>query len=240
MKAEPQRVALVTGANRGIGFEISRRLAARGLLVVMSARDPSQAEQAAAAVPSARPWRLDVRDRARLPVVIAEILAEFGRLDVLVNNAGIQRDGPESIETLPFSIFEQTQDTNVYGPLALTQAVLPAMRRQAYGRIVNMASTLGAFADILDAESPFRAVDSPAYRFSKGALNLLTALFARQLAGTNVLINSACPGWVRSGCGSERAPVSVEDAADTPAWLATLPDGGPSGGFFRDREPVPW
>lgn len=240
MKMEQQRVALVTGANRGIGLEISRRLAARGLLVVMSGRDLPAVEQAAAAVPAARPWRLDVRDRARIPVVVAEILEALGRIDVLVNNAGIQRDGTESIAAMPFSIFERTLETNLHGPLVLTQAVIPAMRRHDYGRIVNMASSLGAFADILDPASPYAAVDSPAYRFSKGALNLLTALFARELAGTNILVNSACPGWVRAGCGSERAPLSAEEGADTPVWLATLPDDGPSGGFFRERQPIPW
>jgi NAD(P)-dependent dehydrogenase (short-subunit alcohol dehydrogenase family) len=240
MAQEQQRIALVTGANRGIGLEISRRLAARGMMVVMSGRDLSVVEQAAAAVPAAQPWRLDVRDRARIPVVVAELLEAFGRIDVLVNNAGIQRDGPEGIAEMPFGVFELTFDTNVLGPLALSQAVLPAMRRQAYGRIVNVASSLGAFAHMLDPESPFAEVDSPAYRFSKGALNLLTALFARELAGSNVLINSACPGWVRSGCGSERAPLSAEEGADTPVWLATLPDGGPSGGFFRERKPIPW
>lgn len=240
MNSPASRVVLVTGANRGIGLEISRRLAARGLRVVMSGRDLHAVEQAAAAVPAARPWRLDVRDRARIPVAVAEILEALGRIDVLVNNAGIQRDGPESIGAMPFSIFEQTLETNVHGPLALTQAVLPVMRRQEYGRIVNMASSLGAFSDITDPASPFATVDSPAYRFSKGALNFLTVLFARELAGANILINSACPGWVRAGCGSERAPLSAEEGADTPAWLATLPDGGPSGGFFRERRPIPW
>jgi NAD(P)-dependent dehydrogenase (short-subunit alcohol dehydrogenase family) len=240
MSAETQRVALVTGANRGIGLEISRRLASRGLRVVMSGRDLAAVEHAAAAVPAAQPWRLDVRDRARIPVAVAEILEGLGRIDVLVNNAGIQRDGPEGIAGMPLSIFEQTLETNVYGPLALAQAVLPGMQRRGYGRIVNLSSSLGSCTDILDPASPFAAVDSPAYRFSKGALNLLTVLFARELAGTNILVNSACPGWVRAGCGSERAPLSAEEGADTPVWLATLPDGGPSGGFFRERQPIPW
>jgi NAD(P)-dependent dehydrogenase (short-subunit alcohol dehydrogenase family) len=240
MNSEAQRVALVTGANRGIGLEISRRLAARGFQVVLSGRDLAAVEQAAASLPGARARRLDVRDRARIPVVVAELLEEIGRIDVLVNNAGIQRDGPESIAALPLSILDQTLATNLLGPLALTQAVLPAMRRHDYGRIVNMASSLGAFAHILDPASPFDAVDSPAYRLSKGTLNLMTALFARDLRDSNVLVNSACPGWVRSGCGSERAPLSVEEGADTPVWLATLPDGGPSGGFFRERQAIPW
>lgn len=240
MKAETRRVALVTGANRGIGLEISRRLAARGTRVVMSGRDLGAVERAAAAVPDARPCRLDVRDRTRIPVAVAEILEALGRIDVLVNNAGVQRDGPESLSDMPWPVLEQTLETNFYGPLALIQAVVPAMRRQGYGRIVNVASTLGSFADILDPASPYASVDSPAYRLSKGGLNLLTALAARQLAGGNVLVNSACPGWVRTGCGSERAPLSAEEGADTAVWLATLPDDGPSGGFFRDRRPIPW
>lgn len=240
MQDETLRVALVTGANRGLGREISRRLAASGLRVVMSARDQQASEQAAAAVPNAVPCRLDVRDRARIPVAVAEILERHGRIDVLVNNAGVQLDGPEPLSDMPVGVLEQTLTTNVYGPLLLTQAVVPAMCRQDYGRVVNLSSTMGAFSDILDPASPYAAVDSPAYRYSKGALNLLTALFARQLAGTNVLVNSACPGWVRSGLGSERAPLSIEEGADTPVWLATLPDGGPSGGFFRERQPIPW
>jgi len=240
MQDQTLRVALVTGANRGLGKEISRRLAASGIRVVMSARDQQASEQAAAAVPNAVPCRLDVRDRARIPVAVAEILERHGRIDVLVNNAGVQLDGPEPLSDMPLGVLEQTLTTNVYGPLLLTQAVLPAMRRQDYGRIVNLSSTMGAFGDILDPASPYAAVDSPAYRYSKGSLNQLTALFARQLAGTNVLVNSACPGWVRSGLGSERAPLSVEEGADTPVWLATLPDGGPSGGFFRERQPIPW
>jgi NAD(P)-dependent dehydrogenase (short-subunit alcohol dehydrogenase family) len=240
MNEQERRVALVTGANRGMGREISRRLAARGIVVVTSARDQKDAEQTAAAIPDAVPCRLDVRDRARIPVAVAEILESLGRIDVLVNNAGVALDGAESISAMPTGVLEPTLATNLLGPLLLAQAVVPAMRRQDYGRVVNVSSTLGAFADILDPESPFAAVDDPAYRLSKGALNLVTVLFARELTGTNVLVNSACPGWVRTDMGSERAPRSVEEGADTPVWLATLPDGGPSGGFFRDREPIPW
>jgi NAD(P)-dependent dehydrogenase (short-subunit alcohol dehydrogenase family) len=139
---------------------------------------------------------------------------------------------------MPFSICSNsTLETNVYGPLMLMQAVLPAMRRHAvWPDRQHVSSTLGAFADILDPASPYGAVDSPAYRFSKGALNLLTALFARERGRqqhSRQLL--PVPGWVSAGCGSERAPLSAEQGADTPVWLATLPDAGPSGGFFRER-----
>lgn len=237
-----QRVALVTGANRGLGREISRQLADAGLTVVTAAREPRRADEAAAAMPGGRgvPLRLDVRDSQRIPVAVAEVLGTLGRVDVLVNNAGILIDGTEPFSAVPAGVVRDTLATNVLGPLQLIQAVLPAMRRQNYGRIVNMASTLGSFADITDPESPYGVVDSPAYRLSKGALNLITVLCARELAGTDILVNSACPGWVRTDMGSQRAPVSVEDGADTPVWLATLPSGGPSGGFFRERQPLPW
>jgi NAD(P)-dependent dehydrogenase (short-subunit alcohol dehydrogenase family) len=237
-----QRIALVTGANRGLGLEISRQLAAGGMTVVTAAREPKRAEEAAAGLPGGRgmPLRLDVRDRQRIPVAVAEVLDALGRIDVLVNNAGILMDGTEPLAEVPDGVVRDTLATNVLGPLHMIQAVLPAMRRQNYGRIVNMASTLGSFADITDPESPYGVVDSPAYRLSKGALNLVTVLCARELAGTDVLVNSACPGWVRTDMGSDRAPVSVEDGADTPVWLATLPPGGPSGGFFRERQPLPW
>lgn len=233
-------VALVTGANRGLGLEISRRLAARGIVVVMAGRDLARVEAAAAGVPGALPLRLDVRDGVRIPVAVAEVLERLGRIDILVNNAGVLIDGPEPVSTVPPELVARTLETNFEGPLRLCQAVLPAMRRQGHGRIVNMSSTLGAFHDIGDPSSPFGAVDSPAYRLSKGALNLLTALLARELAGTDILVNSACPGWVRTELGSERAPKSVEEGADTPVWLATLPQGGPNGGFFRDRRPIGW
>ncbi|MEJ2515358.1 MAG: SDR family NAD(P)-dependent oxidoreductase [Gammaproteobacteria bacterium] len=240
MADETRRVALVTGANRGLGFEISRQLGAAGLCVVMAAREQGRAEAAAREVPGARPLRLDVRDTARIPVAVSEVVESVGRIDVLVNNAGVMLDGPEGIDAVPAEIVSGSLATNVMGPLLLTQAVLPTMRRQDYGRVVNMSSTLGAFHDITNPDSDYAVVDSPAYRLSKGALNLLTVLFARQLAGTNVLVNSACPGWVRTDMGSDEAPLSVEEGADTPVWLATLPDGGPSGGFFRQRQQIEW
>jgi NAD(P)-dependent dehydrogenase (short-subunit alcohol dehydrogenase family) len=210
------------------------------MTVVTAGRDLARVEAATAGLPGAVPLRLDVCDTARIPVAVAEVLERLGRIDVLVNNAGVLLDGPEGIGEMPAEILARTMATNVTGPLEMARAVLPAMRRQGYGRIVNMSSTLGAFHDIGDPASPYAVVGSPAYRLSKGALNLITALLAREVRGTDILVNSACPGWVRTDLGSGRAPLSVEEGADTAVWLATLPEGGPSGGFFRDRRPIDW
>lgn len=135
---------------------------------------------------------------------------------------------------------QNTIETNAYGPLLLSQACIPLMKANGYGRIVNISSTLGALSDIANPESPYTGVDSPAYRISKTLLNAMTVLLAKELRGSNILVNSVCPGWVRTDMGGPRAPRSVEEAVETPVWLATLPDGGPTGGFFRDRQPIPW
>lgn len=239
-----RRTALVTGANRGLGREIAARLAAAGLRVVVAARDAAKAAAAAEAIAAdggdARPLTLDVSDPLGIVAAAAELVAAGIEVDVLINNAGIQIDGADDLLSLPRAKLWATLETNLVGPLLLTQAVLPGMIDRGYGRIVNLSSTLGTFRDIGDPDSPYAVVDSPAYRLSKGALNLLTALSARVVAPPDVLINAACPGWVRTDMGSERAPLSVAEGADTPVWLATLPSGGPSGGLFRERRPIPW
>jgi NAD(P)-dependent dehydrogenase (short-subunit alcohol dehydrogenase family) len=242
--AESKRTALVTGANRGLGREIAGQLAAAGLRVAVAARQgeaaAETAEQIVAAGGDALPVTLDVSDPIAIAAAVAELTAEGVVMDVLVNNAGIQIDGDHDILTLPRTTLQTTLATNVVGPLLLTQAVLPGMLQRGYGRVVNMSSTLGTLNDIGDPDSPYAVVDSPAYRLSKGALNLLTALFARAADHPDVLVNAACPGWVRTDMGSERAPLSVTEGAETPVWLATLPAGGPSGGLFRQRRPIPW
>jgi NAD(P)-dependent dehydrogenase (short-subunit alcohol dehydrogenase family) len=159
----------------------------------------------------------------------------------LVNNAGIQIDAGTSVLELGMTQLLNTLKTNAFGPLLLSQACIPIMRSNHYGRIVNMASTLGSLTDIADPRSSYpEEVGSPAYRLSKTLLNGITLLLAAELRVGNILVNSACPGWVRTDMGGNRATLSVKEGADTPVWLATLPDGGPTGGFFRDRQPVPW
>lgn len=235
-----QRVALVTGANRGIGLEISRQLARRGLIVVMGARDPAKERAAVAALAtenlSAASVMLDVADSASIGYAVAAIDGRYGRLDILINNAAILIDGPGGFDASLFELtaetFRKTFETNVLGPLRLTQAIVPLMRRNGYGRIVNLSSGAGQLADM--------RMGFPAYRISKSALNALTRITAAEVKADPIKVNAVCPGWVRTEMGGPNADRSVTKGAETPVWLATLPDDGPSGGFFRDQRPIPW
>lgn len=231
------RTALVTGANRGLGFEIARQLGAQGMTVVLTARDSAKGQLAASDLHqqgmSVDFHVLDVRDAQSVADLGRSIEHRYGRLDVLVNNAGILIDHIDtSIAQLDLETLRWTLETNVGGALAVTQAVLPLMRKNGYGRIVNMSSGLGQLSDMRSG--------TPAYRISKVALNAFTRILAAELEGANIKVNSTCPGWVRTEMGGPNATRSVEQGADTAVWLATLPDDGPSGGFFRDRQSIPW
>lgn len=239
-----KRVALVTGANKGIGFEISRGIASRDVTVVMGARDSQRGETACSQLQGegmdVHFQMLDVADSDSIKGAIDEISHRFSRLDVLVNNAGIMVDGDATALTVEARTVDKTLQTNFYGPLLLCQSCIPLMRKTGYGRIVNISSTLGSLAEIVDPESGDAGVQSPSYRLSKNALNSITALIASQVRDENILVNSACPGWVKTDMGGLRAPLTPEQGADTPIWLATLPDYGPTGGFFRERKLIPW
>ncbi len=244
MQKPKKRVALVTGANRGIGFEIARKLAARDIIVLIGARNQENGVKAQKQLrrnePDVHFILLDVTHAMSIQAAIGRIKDDFGRLDILVNNAGIMIDSETSIMELDGTIFQNTLETNVLGPLLLSQACLPIMKANHYGRIVNMSSTLGSLTDIASPDSPHAKVQAPAYRLSKTILNGITVLLASEMRGTNILVNSVCPGWVRTDMGGAQAPLTPEQGADTAVWLATLPDGGPSGGFFRERQPIPW
>lgn len=231
-----QRVALVTGGNRGIGHEICRQLAAQGITTILTARDEAKARDAVAQLRQeglpVHAQTLDVDDFDSIPAVIAAIHKEFGRIDILVNNAGIMRDKTLGILETGIDLFEATLHTNTLAPLRLAQVLAPMMREQRYGRIVNLSSQLGQLDTM--------AGGYPAYRMSKTALNAVTCMLAAEFKRDNILVNSMCPGWVRTSMGGEEAPRSVAQGADTALWLATLPDDGPRGGFYRDREPMPW
>jgi NAD(P)-dependent dehydrogenase (short-subunit alcohol dehydrogenase family) len=235
---------MVTGANKGIGFEIARQLAKKDITVIIGARDRDRGAAAGKRLQSekldAHFVQIDVNRATSIQAAVGKIKDEFKRIDILVNNAGIMIDSESGILELDPVVFHNTLETNAFGPLLLTQACLPIMKANGYGRIVNMSSTLGSLSEIVNPDSPYEAVLSPAYRLSKTLLNGITALLAGELRGTNILVNSACPGWVRTDMGGDRAPLTPEQGADTPVWLATLPDGGPSGGFFRERRPIPW
>lgn len=231
------QIAVVTGGNRGIGFEICRQLAQRGIRVVLTGRD---AAKGGIAVEKLRDagfgvtfHRLDVTSARGITALAAFVTAEFGRVDILINNAGVMID-PHGSRLLDSKLetYRETLETNVLAPLALTQALLPVMMKQNYGRIVNISSGLGQLSDM--------GTGTPAYRISKTALNALTRIAAAETRASNILVNSMSPGWVKTDMGGPNAPRSVAQGADTAVWLATLPDGGPTGCFFFDRKPISW
>jgi NAD(P)-dependent dehydrogenase (short-subunit alcohol dehydrogenase family) len=234
------RIALVTGGNRGIGLEIVRQLSRHGLTTVLAARDLAKGKEAAASLSfegiEVPVVAIDVTDGESVRAGVADVLARFGRIDVLVNNAGILKEGfnPEdaSVFDAPIDRVMLTFATNTVGPLRMIEAIVPGMRERGYGRMVNLSSGAGQLADM---GSGF-----PAYRMSKAALNALTRMTASELGPGDVKINAMCPGWVRTDMGGPNAARSVEKGAETAVWLATLPADGPSGGFFRDMKPIPW
>jgi NAD(P)-dependent dehydrogenase (short-subunit alcohol dehydrogenase family) len=230
------QIALVTGANRGIGLEIGRQLAAQGITVLLTARDLTRAEALASELVSqglpVSARQLDVTDQASVDRLARSVEAEFGRLDILVNNAGVLIDRSMRGIDADLSVVESTLQTNLLGAWRLCKAFIPLMRRKGSGRIVNIASQMGQLETM--------AGGYPAYRVSKTALNALTRILAEELRGTGILVNSVCPGWVRTDMGGRGAPRSVEQGADTPVWLALLPDNGPTGGFYQDRRPIGW
>lgn len=234
------RTALVSGANRGIGFEIVRQLARLGVLAVIGARDPKDGVAAAEKLQSegldVPVVALDVNREGSAAEAVAEVKRLYGRLDILVNNAAILIDEPGGFKASLFDLkaetVRRTMDTNLIGPIRLIQAAAPLMREQEYGRIVNLSSGAGQLAEM--------GSGYPAYRMSKTALNALTRIAAAELGGGNIKVNAMCPGWVRTEMGGANAERSPEEGADTAVWLATLPDDGPTGGFFRDRKPIAW
>jgi len=232
------KVAVVTGANRGIGLEICRQLGKRGdIHVVLTSRDDSKGKSAAKKLAGdgadVEFRTLDVTKERSVRALADFMASAHGRCDVLVNNAGILAD-PRGSRFLDSRVetYRETLDVNLFGALIMAQAIAPLMRERRYGRIVNLSSGLGQLADM--------GLGSPAYRISKTALNALTRILAAELKDSGVLVNSMCPGWVQTGMGGPTAPRTVAQGADTAVWLATLPDEGPSGGFFRDRKPIPW
>ncbi len=244
MTKHDKRVALVTGANRGIGYTIAKGLAERDITVVLGVRDPGKGATACAGLQGqgldAYFELLDVTDAKSVRTAMTHIQDQFNRLDILVNNAGILIDGDADVLNVSQDVILKTLHTNVLGPLMLCQACIPLMKAGGYGRIVNMTSTLGSMTEMADPDSGYAEVETPAYRLSKAALNAITTLVAKKTRNENILVNSVCPGWVKTDMGGEQAPLTTEQGADTPLWLATLPDGGPTGGFYREREQIPW
>lgn len=215
--------ALVTGANRGIGLEIARGLIARGCRVTLSARDADAGQQAAAQIGAAFA-RIDLED----PDSYFAAVSQAGGFDILINNAGILN---HASLLSPRSDFAQAMEVMVNAPLDLIRLNTPHWRQTGWGRIVNLSSGWGAHAEGLEGPG--------AYGVAKAGLNALTRALVRDLP-PGVKINAACPGWVATRMGGKGAPLTPEEGADTPVWLAMLPDDGPTGGFFRARQPIAW
>lgn len=228
-------IALVTGGNRGIGFEVCRQLASAGFIVLLTARDARKAKVAADALRSAgrvEPLVMDVADANSIANAAAEVAKQYERLDVLINNAGINYDTWETVANADINgTVMETITTNLLGPWRVCQAFVPLLRKSRAGRIVNVSSESGSLADM--------GAGPPAYQVTKAALNALTRTLAGELRGSRILVNSVCPGWVATDMGGSGGR-PVADGADGIVWAATLPKDGPTGGFFRDGEPLPW
>ena len=242
---QTQQVALVTGANKGIGLETARQLAERGITVLLTARDSAKGEAAAASLKEegldVRFLALDVTDSASLAAAVQAVEAEFGKLDILVNNAGIGTfDRPATAEDLDH--WRWTFETNVFGLVATTQAFLPLLKKSEAGRVVQLSSILGSLDQATNPESPVYGATGYAasYGASKAAVNMYTVQLARELAGTPIKVNAAHPGWVKTELGGDAAPMSIPEGAETGVWLATLPADGPTGGYFHKQSALPW
>jgi NAD(P)-dependent dehydrogenase (short-subunit alcohol dehydrogenase family) len=238
MEKYSQKVALITGANKGLGLEIARQLGQQGVAVVLGARqgkaDAPAAELRAQGL-DARAVELDVTNATDIATLPRFFQDTFGRLDILVNNAGVQLD--TGFETSPESL-RQTYEANVIGPYAITQALLPLLRQAPAGRIVNQSSILGSLATIGAGQGGSWA--TPGYTSSKAALNMLTVVFAQHLADSTIKVNAAHPGWVKTDLGGAGAPLGVQEGARTAVRLALLPADGPTGGYFHDEAQLPW
>jgi NAD(P)-dependent dehydrogenase (short-subunit alcohol dehydrogenase family) len=226
-------VSLVTGGNRGIGLQVCRQLAERGHSVLLTARSADAAAVAARAAGVARtePLQLDVTDPASIAAAARQVAERYSRLDILINNAAITYDTWQRAVDADLAVVREAAETNLYGPWLMVQQFLPLLRASEHPRIVNVSSEAASLASM--------GGGTPAYTASKVALNALTRMLAAELGRDHVLVNAVCPGWVATDMGGPGGR-PVEEGAASVVWAATLPDSGPTGGFFRDGRPVPW
>lgn len=235
VKTTKKKIALVTGANRGLGFETCKQLSQLGVTVLLTSRDPTKGEVAAKQLIDKGLdvifYQLDVSDRSNIKDIFTKIENQLGRLDILINNAAILYDKDQSTMNADLELVNKALTTNLFGPWLLCQAFIPLMEKNGYGRIVNVSS--GA------ASMHYMEGGTPAYGISKVALNALTRKLASELGRKNVLVNSVDPGWVATDMGGHGGR-PIEDGCRGIVWAATLPNNGPSGGFFHDGEPELW
>jgi NAD(P)-dependent dehydrogenase (short-subunit alcohol dehydrogenase family) len=245
------KIALITGANRGLGLATARRLGEHGVTVLVGARDVVKADAAvrelAEAGIDAEPLTIDVTDAASVGAAAKEVDRRHDRLDILVNNAGIlpEATAAEGVDgPLDLRMFESTFATNVFGVVSVTAAFLPLLERSEGGRVVNVSSTMGSLADQADPDSPYYGIVVPAYQTSKAALNSITIGLAKSLADSRIKVNSICPGWVQTDLGGPdnraAAPLSADEGATIIAQMAQVDESGPSGRFVDTQGPVRW
>ena len=233
---QTERVAMVTGANRGLGLETCRQLAQQGHRVILTSRDESKGKQAAKSLAEEglkviyQP--LDVQSDTSVAKLGEYVAREFGRLDVLINNAAVNLAVGRGVLDIEMELYLATMDTNLFGPLRMCKAFVPLMLEHNYGRVVNVSSDAGQLSRMTSY--------APAYAISKTALSALTVQLANAAHGKDVLVNAVHPGWVRTDMGGRSAPLSVEEGVGTILWLATLPAGGPTGAFFFNRARIDW
>jgi NAD(P)-dependent dehydrogenase (short-subunit alcohol dehydrogenase family) len=245
-----QKIAFITGGNRGLGFQTALDLKNDGVKVVIGSRDAKQGQQAVeklrAAGVDADSIQFDITSEADHKAAYDYFNSKYGRLDILVNNAGIAGGtfpgtGPEhSASDVPGDLLHKVFETNFFAPVALTKTLLPLLKKSPAGRIVNLSSILGSLTLQADPKSPIYNAKSFAYDASKTALNAFTIHLAYELRGTRIKVNSAHPGWVKTDMGGDQAPMEISEGGKTSAELATLPDNGPTGGYFHLGKPLPW
>jgi NAD(P)-dependent dehydrogenase (short-subunit alcohol dehydrogenase family) len=231
------RVALVTGANRGLGFETARQLLGKGLSVILSGRDAAAIQRAHGALTEQEQRRsitlqMDVTSVESISAAQRALREKVGAVDVLVNNAAVLLGDNDNVLSIPPEDYRRTFETNVFGVIEVCRAFVPPMAHAKYGRVVNVSSGAGQLATM--------SAYAPAYSISKTAVNAFTRILADTYRADEVLVNAVDPGWVRTDMGGPSAPRSPQEGADTIVWLATLPDDGPTGGFFRDRRAIAW
>lgn len=242
--SDAKRIALVTGANKGIGLEIARQLAQSGVIVLMGARHPERGQDAAARLSEAGlavdVIEIDLNNETTIAAAAEQIAARYGRLDILVNNAGIvdAADGPPS--TAATAAARRLMETNFIGTLAVTQAMLPLLRRSQAGRIVNLATTLGSLAINGDPTSPYFEARLIGYNASKAALNMLTVQLAAELKDTSIVVNSVAPGYVKTDLTGHNGFMTPEQGARLPVEYALLGPGAVSGRFVEPDGNAPW
>jgi len=246
MNTEQKKVALITGANRGLGFETAKQLGQKGITIVVAARQLSSAKVAAdkliAEGIDAYPVQLDVTNAAERTAVAAYLSKQFGKLDILINNAGVAPKTsfePRNLDTTAEE-FEYIFNTNLFSIVYLTKELVPLLKKSDAGRIVNLSSILGSLGVHAQEDSPIAGFRVLSYNASKAALNMFTVQLAEELKGTNIKVNSAHPGWVKTEMGGEQAPMGIEDGAKTSVQLALVGEDGPSGKFIHLGDELPW